>query len=90
MEMLHCAPEEFPSIDEQFWDLLFDDPDLLRAEFDALIAAAWSGAPPARPGRYLTRPDPNRRPRSGTADRHTGRPVRCRSVARSRQRSPPP
>ena len=39
------------STDEQFLDLLLADEDLLRAEFDAIIAAEWPGQPPGRPGR---------------------------------------
>ena len=39
------------STDEQFLDLLLGDEDLLRAEFDAIIAAEWPGQPPDRPGR---------------------------------------
>ncbi|GAA3634158.1 hypothetical protein [Microlunatus ginsengisoli] len=76
-------------IEQEFYDLLLDDADLLRAEFDELIAAAWSGTPPARPSRN-TRPDPDRRPTRRAASRPTGRPVRPGSDARPRQRSPPP
>jgi hypothetical protein len=39
------------STDEQFLDLLLADEDLLRAEFDAIVAAEWPGPPPGRPGR---------------------------------------
>ena len=33
------------SVDEQFLDLLCSDEDLLRAEFDAIIAAEWPTPP---------------------------------------------
>ncbi|EFC78721.1 hypothetical protein FrEUN1fDRAFT_8157, partial [Parafrankia sp. EUN1f] len=36
----------------QLADLICSDPDLLHAEFDAIISAAWdSDVPPGRPGR---------------------------------------
>jgi hypothetical protein len=39
------------TVDEQFVDLICNDQDLLAAEFDAIIAAAWPTPPAARPGR---------------------------------------
>ncbi|HZC54072.1 MAG TPA: hypothetical protein VE441_16460 [Mycobacterium sp.] len=38
-----------PSVDDQFLDLICDDPDLLDAEFDAIIAAEWPEPPTAPP-----------------------------------------
>ena len=81
------------TVDEQFLGLMCSDEDLLRAEFDAIIAAEWPSPPP-------------RTPRGGAADRHPashtqrcgGAPV-AGAVARPRhpgiggwvrQRSPPP
>jgi len=36
---------------EAFADLVCDDVELLRAEFDAIVAAAWPDRPTPRPGR---------------------------------------
>jgi len=46
-------------VDEQFLALVCSDPAWLRAEFDAIIAAAWSSPPPAGPGscRAATQPE---------------------------------
>ena len=40
-----------PSVDEQFFDLICNDAELLAAEFDAIIAAEWPAPPPSTPGR---------------------------------------
>ena len=37
------APGRVREIREQFVDLVCADPDLMRAEFDAIIEAAWGG-----------------------------------------------
>jgi hypothetical protein len=37
------------TVDEQFLDLICNDQDLLAAEFEAIIAAAWPAPPAARP-----------------------------------------
>ena len=37
-------------VDETFLELLCADEELLRAEFDAIIAAEWPSAPPGLPG----------------------------------------
>jgi hypothetical protein len=37
-------------IDDEFVALVYSDEELLRDEFDALIAAAWYGAPPPTAG----------------------------------------
>ena len=47
------------STEEQFLDLLLADEELLRAEFDAIIAAEWPGPPPIPPDRRVRgEPDP--------------------------------
>ena len=33
--------EVHADVDEMFLSMLLDDPDFLRAEFDALVAASW-------------------------------------------------
>jgi hypothetical protein len=37
---------EVDSIDDEFFALIYSDEELLRDEFDALIAAAWTSPPP--------------------------------------------
>ena len=46
------SPEWDRGFDEAFTDLITSDADLVRAEFDALIAACWPSppAPPATSG----------------------------------------
>jgi hypothetical protein len=79
--------------DAAFADLICGDPQWLRAEFDALISASFSGPPapplpaptrvPPRPG---STPPPSRQRAPGppaTASRDATRP------GRGRQRSPP-
>lgn len=80
------------TIEDQFLELIWNDADLLAAEFDAIIAAEWPGPPPDSPahgaagGHLGDGPphagtecvgDPIRRPR------HPG------IAGRARQRSPP-
>jgi len=33
-------------VDSEFFALIYSDPELLRDEFEQLVAAAWSGRPP--------------------------------------------
>jgi hypothetical protein len=79
-------------VDEQFLELVCADDELLRAEFDAIIAEEWGGSPAV--------PDPP--PASSGADpgpRGQGPPRGCPATTRrphrpgadgwSRQRSPP-
>ena len=80
--------------DAKFAELICADPQWLRAEFDALIAAGF-GAPPAWP--QLPAPPrvpPQRPPVSPPAAlRHDTRPappVRATRRRHHRQRSPPP
>lgn len=78
---------------EVFVDLVLDDDDLMRAEFDALIAACWES--PSEPARR--KPSP---PGGGWAGRPPRRwppwhrsPLTDRVPARrphSRERGPPP
>jgi hypothetical protein len=79
------------SAEEQFLDLLLADDELLRAEFDAIIAAEWPGPPPdLADGRVCGAPDPgaSRRYRA-TATRVSGPTRRPHVDASARQRSPP-
>lgn len=76
-----------------FVDLVCADPLLLRAEFDALIAASWDGEPPTPPTGTRTLVgvvDPDRRPRSSRlAISMVCRPRPLRIDAEVHQRSPP-
>jgi hypothetical protein len=77
---------------DEFVDLICADADLLRAEFEAIVAAGWSNPPPSPPaGRPAersrsaeARPDP-REPRLGCCQ-GLDNPA---ADGRSRQRSPP-
>jgi hypothetical protein len=80
------------AVRDAFVDLICQDDDLVRAEFDALVAASWH-TPPGPPP-----PAPPRRPPPGAAPPATpvvdgGRLPAGRAPARRhgrRQRSPPP
>jgi hypothetical protein len=80
------------NVDEQFFDLICSDPDLLQVEFDAIIAAEWPGPPATRPGRGAAREQPIPQPAHRAAAR-TGSPVtrprRPGIGGWARQRSPP-
>lgn len=39
--------EKVDTIDDEFFAMIYSDEELLRAEFDALMAAAWTSPPPA-------------------------------------------
>lgn len=77
------------TVDETFLDLVTRDDDLVRAEFDALIAASWDAPPPPPPAA----PAPADRPPGWPEPSHPGPPRladRRRPGRRvSRQRSPP-
>jgi hypothetical protein len=79
--------------DEQFLELLCADEDLVRAEFDAIIAAEWPSLPPAEPDHGAA--DAERRPRRAR-QRRAASVAALRSRPRhpgvggwTRQRSPP-
>src|SRR4051794_21698603 len=65
---------------DAFIDLLCQDEELVRAEFDAIIAAAWP-SPPAPPAP----PAP-----PGSDDRRQGRPCRTGRPEPSGRTAPPP
>jgi hypothetical protein len=37
------------TVDDTFFSLMLSDPDLVRAEFDTLVAGEWAGPPPDLP-----------------------------------------
>jgi hypothetical protein len=78
------------STHEQFLDLLCADEGLLRAEFDAIIAAGWGEQPP--PAEPPGGPAAQRRPRAHAAEAQPPRRVGRAGAGiggRTRQRSPP-
>jgi hypothetical protein len=89
-----CPPDSVDdtrSAEEQFLDLLLADEELLRSEFDALIAAEWPGLPPNLPHRRVRgEPDPGGKQRHrATATRVFGPRRRPHVDGSARQRSPP-
>jgi hypothetical protein len=82
------------TIDEQFVALICSDEELLRAEFDAIIAADWPSPPTDAPGRGAA---DRRRGSSAGPHRVAARVAGLASRPRhpglgggARQRSPPP
>jgi hypothetical protein len=85
------SPEWDRWFDEAFSDLISGDDDLVRAEFDALIAAGWPEPPPSPPPPAPSAADPSGPPADGgtpegrstaTDDSAPGAPV-------THERSPP-
>lgn len=85
------------TVDEQFWALVCADEQLCQAEFDEIIAAAWTDScnepPPIRahPGDPLGRPDlPNSRAGRVETGRQPDHRVGDIGAPRwNRERSPP-
>jgi hypothetical protein len=79
--------------DTEFADLICADPQWLREEFDALIAASFS-RPPALPPPAPPQVPPRREPRYPPSGPWAGQPPQCRTGPHiehrhNRQRSPP-
>jgi len=78
---------------DEFVELICNDDELVRAEFDAIVAASWDTAPPA--GRPPAVPFPASRPPGwpvpSARDLAPVPPGRSQRLARrwNRQRSPP-
>jgi len=77
--------------DDEFIDLICQDEELLRAEFDALIAASWLTPPPPPPPPAPPRPTPPPDRRTGPVDAEEPAPLQGSVPAArwNRQRSPP-
>ncbi len=87
------SPVAVPDREEEFLHLICADEELLRAEFDAIIAAEWPTPPPRRPaGRTRSeRPRPDRRRQARFGDqRRTSRSEYPGVGGWGRPRSPPP
>src|SRR4051794_39716445 len=83
---------QLDDIEAEFLALIYSDPELLRDEFEELVAAAWSGRPPptAAPGRGSGHPPDRPTVLRGLADGR--RPAAQVGGARdggARTRSPP-
>jgi hypothetical protein len=93
--MQQTHPDSFDdtrSTEEQFLDLLLADDELLRAEFDAIIAAEWPGSPPNLPHRRVRgEPDAGGKRRHRAAATKAPAPLgrRPHVDGSARQRSPP-
>jgi hypothetical protein len=80
---------------DAFLDIVYGDVELLRSEFDDLIAASWEGTPTRPPGGYRPRPHRERsqRPSSRPAPRLLAMshqpPGRRFGADGGRQRAPP-
>jgi hypothetical protein len=71
------SPEWDRGFDEAFTELITSDPDLVRAEFDALISASFNEpppppAPPAPPAAEPAGPQPEPVPGPATPPGETG------------------
>ena len=79
-------------VDEEFLELICADEELLRAEFDAIVAQEWSSSPPpADPPAAPLGPDPGPRPHRPPAGGVASprRPHHPGADGWRRQRSPP-
>jgi hypothetical protein len=77
------------SLDQDFFDLVYGDPDLVAAAFDELVAASW-GRPPAAGGGRIGdhRPRRPQRDRGGPHRATVGAECHLRPGCRW-QRGPP-
>ncbi|WP_433087408.1 hypothetical protein ACQP1P_15780 [Dactylosporangium sp. CA-052675] len=85
------SPEWDRGFDEAFTELICSDPDLVRAEFDALIGADFDEPPPPRPP---APPAPSAQPRPAHAQpdpspTSTAKDGGARGAAGPDPRSPP-
>ncbi len=81
-----------PAVEDDFLALVYADAQLLRAEFDAIIAAGWpSSRPPATPAAssWTTTGHAAREPAPPGDRAARGRPRPPGGALRGRQRSPP-
>jgi hypothetical protein len=89
---LQALTDPEPAVDEEFLELVCADEELLRAEFDAIIAQEWASTPPpADPPTAAPRPTPPARAREPARGGWSNlrRARRPGDDAWGRQRSPP-
>lgn len=80
------------TVDEQFLALICAEEELLRAEFEAIVAAEWPSPPAKTPGPAANAGRPRSWPPPGGpagAGRLSGRPAHPGVDGWTRQRSPP-
>jgi len=81
-------------VEAEFLALICADEELLRTEFDAIIAEGWGQPAPPTPPRRSRCPaqpaQPGRGRAHGPADRLTGSQHRPAAEGRHSQRAPPP
>jgi len=82
-----ATPPREQGVDDDFLFLIYADPDWLRAEFDAIIAAAWRPAAPRPVNQGGAAHRPREPARPGTP--HPLRSVDNVGTGLRRQRSPP-
>ena len=88
--LIDPAAEAAVGTDEAFVDLVCADDDLVRAEFEAIIAASWPALPVDHEPVPAPMPrDPERRGVAGRAERGAAGRDHSSEALRSRQRSPP-
>ena len=87
---INPAAEADVGTDEAFLDLVCADDDLLRAEFEAIIAASWPALPVDHEPVPSPMPqDPEGRGAAGRAELGAAGRDHGSEALRSRQRSPP-
>jgi hypothetical protein len=82
------SPEWDRGFDEAFTELISGDPDLVRAEFDALIRAGFDEPPPPPPASSAAQPAPSP-PRPDTSPTPAANDGRPPGAAGNNPRSPP-
>ena len=91
MPTISTARHESTLAPEQFLEIVCSDDDLVRAEFDAIVAAEWPRLPPDAPDEDDAEersPDTTRRARTGRSGQPP-RPPHLGMRGWSRERSPP-
>jgi hypothetical protein len=85
------VPVPAGTIDDAFLDIICHDEELLRAEFEALVAASWDDPPPPPPPPAGPRPadNPAPRPTTRTTDEEVPPESYHPAPAGRRQRAPP-
>src|SRR5690242_12535265 len=80
-----------PAIEDEFFELVCADEQLLTAEFDAIIAEAWGDSQPPTEASHASAPSSREGHRrvTGSAMAESRPPRTLSAVQWSRQRSPP-
>ena len=84
--------DQIDTVDEAFYALVYSDPQWLRAEFDAIIAAdSWGSTPPPTPCPHRGAEHPGRgdEPEPSTVTTPPGRGGHTNRGRGARTRSPP-